>query len=512
MKFSRYFGLALLLGASFPASAQQIDPMSKAMLNAYTELIKENPKDYQTYYERASQYYGLSLYDDALNDLTNALKYTPEKEKDLRMSELSLMADVAVQVGNYELALNAINEALEADPQNYANIYKKGNVLLYLQRPEEAYRIFSSLQSLKSRSQEAYFGMAKALIMQKNFNEAQELMKEAEAADPTGWLTFCRLGDLYVDMEQPENAATNYLVAFNLGSSSSSRPLESLMNLASTNYNAVATALDFAIEKADNKIATLFLKANLALESGNFTQAQDAFSKLLSYPDGRIAGVYAGSAKAKFALGDIASAVADIDNALNMQPSADYYILKSGLDVASGEPAKGVMDAQYALNTNPGSAEALIAKAEAQIALNDNKSALSTLNEAIMTAPDNMKALLLRAYVNDALGKGKQAVGDFNRINLEEASSFPAIAYKGIAKAKSGKKLDADAIVEKGLETNNKKDDCYWAAVYYAQTGNLEKAKELADKAVFDGYQNSFNLKSCSTPWLNLSPIRHLFK
>ena len=86
--------MALCIAAS--ASAQQINPITRAMLNGYTEILKSNPKDYQTLYERAAQYYQISQYDNALNDLTKAIEYTPAKDKDMRLSEFSLLADAAV--------------------------------------------------------------------------------------------------------------------------------------------------------------------------------------------------------------------------------------------------------------------------------------------------------------------------------------------------------------------------------------------------------------------------------
>lgn len=504
--------LCLLLGAAFACPAQQINPITRAMLNGYNELLKENPKDYLTLYDRAAQYYQLSLYDDAQNDLIKAIEYTPTKEKDLRLSELTLMADVATETKNYDLALQSINEALEMNPGNYANVYKKGNILLHLDRPEEAYRVFSSMQSMKSRSQEAYFGMAKACIMQKNFTEAEDLMKEAENADPSNYLTYCRLGDLFMDMEQPENAATNYLVAFNL-SGDSQRPLDSLIELANKNYGAVATALDFAIEKSDNKIPNLFLKGNIACESGHYSQAEAAFTQLLEYPEAHISSVYAQQAIALLGQNKIDEAQESIDKAIKLDNRAADYLTKSVIELALGKPAEAVMDAAVASQDGSVAAEALTQKAEAQIALGDSKGAIESLNEAIMVAPDNQKALLLRAYVNENMLKnGKAAIGDLNRVILEEAESFPAYAYKALAQAKAGKRLDADSTMSKALQGNSTPDDLYWAAVYYAQTGDLEKAKELLDKAVYDGYQNQFNLKTLNTPWLSIAPIRHLLK
>lgn len=516
MKILKTLGCVALCASSLFCSAQQINPITKAMLNGYSELLKENPKDYQTLYERAAQYYSLSRYEDAHADLVKALEYTPAKEKDLRESELSLMADVAVEMKNYDLALKSVQEALSLAPGNYAYTYKMGNILLYLDRPEDAYKVFSSMQSMKSRSQEAYIGMAKACIAMKNFSEAEDLMKEAENADPTNYLTYCRLGDLYADMDQPENAATNYLLGFTM-SNDSQRPLESLIALAGNNYNAVATALDFAAEKAENRIPILFLKGNIACQSGNYSQADAALTQLLSYQDAKIPGVYARLAESKIGENDLVGAGQAIDNAITLGADADIYALKSLIRLGSGDAAGAIDYASKALALDPNNTDALLAKAQGEIAANKSDAALSTLNEAVMVAPDNLQALLLRAYTNQEVAKnGKAAIADFNRIianvNAEENIAFPDVTIKALAQAKSGKKMDADSTVEEALKTNKSKDDLYWASVYYAQTGSLEKANELLQKAIYDGYQNQFNLNTVNTPWMNVGPIRHLNK
>lgn len=512
MKLFRIFSLLGLL-SFFSINAQQINPITRAMLNGYSEILKENPKDYQTLFERAAQYYQISQYDNALNDLKKAIEYTPAKDTDLRLREFSLLADASIETKDYELALKSINNALELQPENYANIYKKGNILLYLQRPQEAYRVFSSLQSLKSRSQEAYFGMAKASIMQQNFSEAEDLLKEAEKADPNNYITYCRVGDLYMDMNQPENAATNYLIGFSLADNSD-RPLISLINLASQNYPAAAAAMDFAIEKSENKIPLLFLKGSIAEQSGNYSQAADALGQLLSNPEGQSAGVYLTMANAKMGLNDLDGALENVKKSIGITPSEPAFTLLSEIELTQGNTAQALTSATMAASLDSQSIEALLAKAKANIAAGDKTSALNNLNEIIMISPENLSALLLRAYVKQEMDKdAKGAIADLNRIITDIPEEPEDIAIKAIARAKAGKKLDADSDIEKGLlNSSTDKNALFWYAVYYAQTGDLAKSKDVLDRAVANGFQNQYLIISDSTPWQNLSPIRHLLK
>ncbi|MDE6812157.1 MAG: tetratricopeptide repeat protein [Muribaculaceae bacterium] len=511
MKFLRLL-CALLVAISFSGAAQKIDPITKAVLDGYTEYLKENPKDFETYFDRGAQYYQLGHYEQALEDLTQALQYTPQKNTDMRQRELTLISSIAASMNNYELALKAVQDALELAPQDYGNIYRKGLVLLNLNRPEEAYRAFSSLQSLKSRSQDAYYGMAKACIRQGNISEAETLMKEVEAAAPTNPATFTRIGDLFMDMNQPENAAANYIVAMTMGDRTSNS-MQSLLNLASSNYKAAASALDYAAEKSENKQMMLFLKGTIALESGNYADAEVAFNRLLELPDSKIAGVYNSLAKARRAQNLLPDAMEAVNQAISMQPDADNYTLKSEIELAMGNTRGAVADAAEALRIAPDNADALLASAKAYIGAEDADNAIPVLNSLIMQAPDNMQALLLRAYVNQEMKKNaKSATPDFNRIILEQPASFPDITVRALAQSKSGKKLDADAGINEALATNPTPSDLYWGAVYFAQTGDLERAKALVDQARYDGFQNTLLLTDTSTPWLNLKPIQHLLK
>lgn len=512
MKKLRYIcALAVLLSAS--AFAQKIDPITQAVLDGYAQLLKENPKDYESLYERAGQFYQLGMVEEARKDLEGALQYTPKKETTLIEREYTLLSAVDSSLGRYDEALASVNEALSLKPGDYWNTYRKGDILLSLGRNDEAYRAFSGMQSMKSRSQEAYYGMARAAIARQDLRDAEDLIKELKDADPTNPNTFIRLGNLYRQMNQPENASANYIVSIAMGAPTA-RPLTALNEIAATNYKAVAQALDFAIDKADeNKTIMLFLKGNIAMDSGNYYDAEEAFQQLLKYPDGKIAGVYNSLATVRLALGNLTGATEAVNQSINLGASADNHLLKAEIEMASGNYHGAIVDANEAAKLDPNNVNAYIVSGEAYALSGNGDDAISQLNKAIMIEPDNLKALLTRAYTyQEVLKNSKQAVIDFNRIILEQPTEFPGIAIKGIAQSKAGKKMDGDALVTKALSGTPSAEDLYWGAVYYAQTGNLERAKELADQAEFQGFRNQNLLKKSATPWLNLSPISHLMK
>lgn len=501
-------GTLLLLSSS--VYAQQINPMTQAMLDGYDQILKKDPKDYLTLYQRAIQYYQLGLYDNALTDIGRALQFTPEKEKDMKAQEYSMLSDIAVALKDYPRSLEAIERALSYSPENYAMLYKKGQIYLYLEKPEEAYRAFQNMQRLKSRSQEAFFGMAQASIMMGNRSRAMELMKEVENSNPSSATTYCRIGDLYSEMGETEKAATNYIIAYSLAKNPA-RSLESLVNLSVKDYSGVASALDYTVSMTDNKVPLYYLRATLAYHSGHYNDAKSALEKLLNIKEGREASVYKLAALTDLALGNPSAALENVDKGIAISPSSDLYVVKSDALRENGNAAAALIEAKKALQMSPNSVEAMMAAAKASIVTGQGEDALTYLSDVVMNDPEDILPLLLRGYVYSEIIKNpKQGASDYIRASNMEALDFPDVAYKALAKYKSGKKLDGDAIIENMLSQSSDMDSYYWAAVYYAQSGSLEKAKEYVDKAISLGYQNKYNLYSNKFPLLNIAPIRHL--
>lgn len=507
------FSAVILLSVNI--YAQELNPMTKAVLKGYEKLLEEDPTDYETLYQRSSQYYQLSMYDNALNDIIKAIEYTPVKKKLVLAGEYSLMSDIYVEMKEYEKALSAIDSSLSLNSMDYANLYKKGNICLYLKKPDEAYRVFSSMHRIKSRSQEAFYGMARADIMRGKKSEAYGFIKQIEDVDPSGYITYCRIGELYEDLHEDENAAANYLSAVSLSDSNSYRPLESLISLAKRNYGAVESAIKFAVSKSNNPVSLYFIEANIAMQSGNYNQAYDCFKQLLSYNQAQTASVLNSMAKCCLALNRLSEAQNYSAMSISREAGYDNYLTRSEVERACGNPAQALLAATRALRLDGNSTQALIESALANMENRDGKAALQTLNEAVITDPTDTYATMLRAFVYfEMLDDAESAMEDYRNVASIKEDSFPSLMYKALAQTLSGKKLDGDETMKKALGDKKElaKDDYYYAAVYYAQTGDLVKGKEMIENAIKAGYQNQYNLYADTTANLSIAPLRHLLQ
>lgn len=497
---------------SLGVNAQQINPITEAVMNDYAEILAENPKDYLTLYDRASQYFAMGEYARALSDIDMALEYTPEKDIDYLLAEYSLKSDILATQKNYEGAIEAVSQALKLNPVSQSDLYKAGNLYLLTNNPTEALKSFQALQRENPRSQEAFYGMAKANAMLGNNQEATSLIQQIESLGKQSYVTYCRIGDLYADMGNVKEAASNYIIAYNM-EDSNARPIESLKLLSRKFPKEVMESIDaIALTNSDN-VALKYVKAILAFDAGNYDLAEKACKDLAAEIDEESPAVYRMMAMTQLALNKLPEATENIKKAELLSPDNASMLENKAEILMSSDPQKAYEAAVKAVKLNPDDEVSLLLAAKAAMLSGKYQDALVLLNDVVLSNPGNGEALLLRGYLNtEFLNDAKAGIADYTRAgNINQDGSVGSLVHAALGKSKINKKLDADGLINEAInKAANNPSELYLIAMYFAQTGNLEKAKVFVDKALLNGYNNIYNLKVNKEPLFNLDPIRHL--
>lgn len=500
----------ILASASAVHAQKPVNPMTQAMLDAYETLLRENPADWLTLYERASQYYMLDRYDEALDDINRSIAATPAKEKEQLASAHTLAANIHIQRKDYNRALAEIDGALSLAPNDYTILYNKGNICLYLDNTADARKCFQAMQRLNPRSQEALFGLAKAAVMEGETGEARSYMEQAERLDPSNFITYCRLGDLYADMDENQNAAANYLSAFSLNSRDN-RALTSLFRLAEKDYAAVAEALDFAMGKTSNVVPLLFIKGNIAKENDRISDAYAAYGKLVQTPGGATPEVFATMAGICRANNSVTEALGYAQRALAISTTPRNMLLKASICYDLGDYEEAVMLTRKALEKEPQNIEAMLLQAESWLALQNTAKATEMLDEAIMNNPLDFRPLLLRGYLKDQAGDVSGAAADWQRAGRLEASAPLEIVYKAVGQQLSGKGLDADNTIKSVADKADRDaESAYLMALYHASTGSIQKGVEMLARSRRLGFDNRYLLDTYAVPMLSVLPVRNI--
>ena len=508
----KYLLFASVAFAGFTLSAKDMNPITKAMLDGYESLLKENPDDYMTLYERASQYYRLDDYDKALSDIKRAVACTPAGDKGQLASEYSLLTDIYIQTGQYPEALMSVDKALALTPDSYSLLYMKGNVCLHLNQPEAAKESFSAMQRLNSRSQEAIFGLARVAAMEGRKDVVLKYIEDAAKMAPSDYLTYCRVGDLHRELDMPQDAAGDYLSAFSL-TDKSDRPLSSLISLAKENYAAVDNAIDYAIGRTPNVVPLYFLQGNAALAAGQYEDAYNAYRQLLaSVTESDANSLNASMAKICLHRGDIVEADVYASKAMSANPDdLQTYLVKADIERVRGNYPSARMYADAALRLEPNSGDALKSAALAAYGSGDYNMAITLLNEAVMNNAEDADALLLRGYVQETfLGNKTAALADFSRVASLNTETNDEIARKAMAQLKAGMSLDASAtIAPVNVSAGTNGRDAYLMALYNLASDNEAEAQKMLKQAVDLGFNDHYLLDFYDFP---LYSVRGLLK
>ena len=341
-------------------------------------------------------------------------------------------------------------------------------------------------------------GLARVDVAQGKFQDAMTKMKQAEELNSSLWTTYQGIGDMLVQLGQPQQAALNYVRAIALADGQA-MPLESLFRLASANYPAVKAGLEEAQKKANNSVAMPLLMGNVAFQTGHYADASQALNQVLTREQGRQPGVYSLLAECLLAQGRAAEGVDYANRAVKISPNAHNLAILARTLRGAGNYTEALDAAQKALKASATDADALTEEAFAYIGLKDYDKALASLQKLIAADPDNIYALVLAGSVQDKLKNSATPSVYYSRALSAPARTPAEVALKGLAQLKTGKTLDGDATLRKLIE-NPAPEACYWAAVAYVNSGDGARGAALARQARDLGYQNAYLLDVASGP------------
>lgn len=515
----RRFTLTLLIGImTIGASADYLisdsDPMTEALMKAYTQLLDEDPHDSETLFRRANIYYKKNDYLKALDDINIALKYIPENDTDARFQALQLRANIYMMLHKYSQALDDLNEEIKLEPQNYVAIYQRATALYELGRYSEAKNDFHLLQQRNSRSQEALFGLARVAVKENNLGLAEELAGKAVEITPSSSEVYMRRASVRSLAGNDQGAVDDYIYAIATDQENTPRALRELVALSNRNYPTVIAGLSSAIRQAPRNGMFYFIRAMIAQGHCNYLAAIDDYDKIINENLDSYPGLNAALAECYYALGKFDTALLNIDYAISATKDNErYYVIKSNIQRALGDYESALSCADSALEKEPDFDEALIAKALAQLSLGNSADASVCLSEAMMNEPDMPYIAILRGWVlSDFRKQTANARSSYERVldmdldfdNVRSLRGFALLALDRRDQALKWIKDVLDASEDYDGEIN------YYAACLYSQAGLSDKALDCMAASLDKGYANYCNWTVNSDANVNVAPIRRL--
>ncbi len=514
MQLRTIAAIASLALLSVTSAAQKgIDnPMTQAVLKVYERLLQEDPTDWETWMARANEYYVHSEYLRSLNDVDNALKHIPADKKAERFDALSLRANIYIETGRHNEALNDLNSALSISPSSYIALYQRANTLYTLGQYKEASADYKRLQRLNPRSAEALVGLARIAVKENNLGTANELLDHAVQLDPNNSSYYVRRASVRKSMGLHRDAVDDLILAISIDSDNS-RALQGLVDYGKTNYATVMAALSSAIQQAPNVGMFPYIRAVISQANYKYKAALDDFKLIIDKNLYDYHGIWASMAECQFALGRFAEALATVDTAIAKDPhGASHYVLKAQILRALGEPQKAFDIALSASVMNGGNNQGLIEMGLCCASQQKWAEANTHFGEALLNDPTSPELLLLRAWVlGEHLNQPVAARGFCDQVTELEGWDLDNVqSLKGFALLANGNTEQAKVWMDNILGTVDDTNGfiSFMGARFYASAGDSDRAIQLTEKALSLGFSNYYDWMYNKDGRFNLEPLR----
>ena len=261
-----------------------------------------------------------------------------------------------------------------------------------------------------------------------------------------------------------------------------------------TSQSAFNTAMRFMAQK-DYRSALALLQQAEGLEpaaadityyigevyrlQGDLLLAKDEYQKAIQ-KKANFAPAFLGRALANLALDPGADVSKDLNAAVQLDPGYMDAYLERGKVLLPDKPAAAEANFQAAVKINPNSALAWLYLADAQLALNENNTALVSAQKANQIDITLIPVYLTLAKAYIATGQGEKAVSVLQTYSVFEPKDSSAFLAMGIAYNAAGSYQDAVTLLNKALNA-----DPHNAEAFY-QRGTAYLALENASLAATD--------------------------
>lgn len=530
--------ICLLLSVTyFAATAQTTDEdqqlrqkMQSAVMQVYDQHLAQNPADYNTRFARANQLYYNGDYDKALSDAKIVVDQIPQKEADLKVETLLLMARVYDYQKKYEDEIQALRQAMDINPKSLAVIDMLGKASYNVKDYTAAERNFRLILRDSPMNYDAMYWMGKVEVKRYNFPEAAAWANKAVSLFTAEPQVYINRADILNEMQQYEPAAQDLISAMSVGNDDG-RSLRALFAMSDTHYDEVMKALASSSDKAPQVGLFPYLRAQIAIKHQHYAQALHDLRVILAGDLYNYHTIEYNTARCLFNLTEYAEANKYIDLAIAKagQPMPEYLVLKAQTERCLKNEVKAIENLDKALAVDPVNEDAILTKARLLIDKRKDRDAVDLLDRLLAAQPGNAQGLLLRGWINKyRLNQAALANADFTNAAAADDQIFN---LRGFALHELGRDTDARAWAQQiitdgilpggecyiiaaallsdilGYDDNDKKTNANPAKYNY---GDITQTLNYLRSALANGYGNRHELLNNEDPYVNLKLARRL--
>lgn len=459
------------------------------VINWADNAIKKNSKCSDAYLLKACVFINEKDYLKALELLKRSLKFVSKQSVYSKSSILSIRCGLYYQVGDFDLALADITEAIKINPKDLVpyeyriSLYKK---LGQYENAEQDCRKLLTLNDSLSYKLE----LVNVLVYQEKTEEALGIVNNIIKYQPKEVLPYATRSWVLANIGNYEDSINDYLQFIALGGDYA---LDHLVELSENNYDYTINKLSNLIITDENKNTWLGVRARLYIEIEEYDLALSDLNLLVELINNETIFTLYHKYLCYDGLSNYLKQVEVLTKLIDIQEKPDSYALAMrGVAYENlADFEKAINDLNSSLAIEPDNYLNYLRRGWIYEKNGDFEKALKDYDTSIILGPNLPITRLKRAQILLEAKDTLKATEDLKIVlELDSVSNIRAFALVLL-----GNEEEAIDFMNSKLEKELNKSNLYDLACIYSLANRKEEAIDTLGKAVKLGYKNYNHIK-----------------
>ncbi len=472
--------------------------------------LEENPKNGYALSFLSTMYYAKGNYGEALNEVENAIKLTPKKDKNWMSGNYITRAVINLELADTLAAIKDFETSLKLESENEPALIKYAELLYEMHDYDYSDEQFSKLIKLNPGQPLGYLGKGRNESDRKNFDSAVEWFSKAIKLDPENSTGYSFRGEALLDLGKYAEGVDDIIKALDIDSDN--KAFYHLTHLPSSEAQDMAKVkLKVMQTKQPSNNYWPFALASLASSRKEYADAIPFYEKAYSLDPHPL--FLKRIAKCLLEISNYDKALEYTDRYLEMEPEdVSIFDIRAELFSNKGDIENALVERNKIIVAYPEGGFTYIERADLLMDLNKPAEAVEDYETAVALMPELTTLPYLHTKLGDAYrfsGKDAKARSSYQRvIELEKDSIASAREWTPFALSALGRNQEAIKLSKQIVEndTTDLSGNLYNLTCIYARTGDNENALSTLRKAIKEGYKNYGHLKTD----YDLHPLRKL--
>jgi len=455
-------------------------------LDYFSKDVKENPKNGYSYSWMAMLHNHNGDYGQALTAVEMAIKYLPKKDAEYVVFAYATRGEIYLHLEDTTKAVADYTTAIRVNPEN-SGLYEKRAQIYYEQ---DKYALadadYKEMIELKPGDVMGYMGLGRNANAQERWADAIKQFDYVTKLTNDYSSVYAFRAESYLGLKKWDEATDDLISALTIDWDR--KALYLMTKLKEPALTMMIAKMRVQAAKSPNETKWPYIIGTLYEQNRQYEKAAKAYAEANAKDASPV--TFYRIANCHSELGDYESAVADINNALNMDSTdVDYMSFKANMLYEMGKPELAIREWDKVLEQYPDYDWGYYRRGWFKKLIGQLDEAMEDLSMSIVLDPSYSYTYDARADIYLKQGKRELAEADFKKIiELEDSpEKYHCIhyAYQGL-----GLYDRAMAAMDSIIARDPADDGCYYdAACLYSKMGKKKEALSFLEKSLKNGYR-----------------------